>query len=149
MIGNFGERIKILEEDIKKFGKSESDVIKMASILENEARLYESRQIVAGILWKRISLKIALQVDAAFKYINGKTTEDLTLDDLKINSPYNTYNRLGLPPTPISNPGLLAIKAAVNPIKTQYLYFLSDKSGNMHYAITLEEHAENKWKYLK
>ena len=121
----------------------------MASILENEARLYESRQIVAGILWKRISLKIALQVDAAFKYINGKTTEDLTLDDLKINSPYNTYNRLGLPPTPISNPGLLAIKAAVNPIKTQYLYFLSDKSGNMNYAITLEEHAENKWKYLK
>jgi UPF0755 protein len=149
MTDNFNEKISTLEGDIKKFGKSESDVIKMASILEEEARLYESRQIVAGILWKRLSLGMALQVDSAFKYINGKTTKDLTLDDLKISSPYNTYTHRGLTPTPISNPGLDAIKAAINPTKTPYFYFLTGDDGNMYYAVTLEEHAANKDKYLK
>ncbi len=149
MNSNYNEKIKTLSEDIKKFGKSESDIIKMASILEGEARLYETRQVVAGILWKRISIGMALQVDSSFKYINGKTSADLTIDDLKIDSPYNSYTNRGLPPTPISNPGLVAIKASINPVKTPYLYFLTDKDGNMHYASTLEEHAANKVKYLK
>lgn len=149
MIGNFNEKIKSVDEEIKAFGKPLVDVIKMASILEEEARLYQSRQVVAGILWKRLSLGMALQVDSSFKYINGKTTKTLTLEDLKIKSPYNLYIHTGLPPTAIANPGLDSIKAAINPIKTKYFYFLTDNDGNMHYAITHDEHVANKFKYLK
>ena len=149
MNDNFNEKIKIVSGDISKFGKSESDVIKMASILEEEARTTESREIIAGILWKRIYIGMALQVDSSFKYINGKTTATLTSDDLKIDSPYNSYINRGLPPTPISNPGLESIKATIDPKMTPYLYFLTDKDGNMHYAVTFEEHIANKLKYLK
>ncbi len=149
MNDNFNEKIKSLEADIKSFGKPLSDVIKMASIIEEEARTDESRKIVAGILWKRISIGMALQVDSSFKYINGKTTKDLSIDDLKIDSPYNSYTHRGLPPTPISNPGLRAILDTIHPIKTSYLYFLTDGEGNMHYAATFDEHIVNKQRYLR
>lgn len=149
MTANFDTQIKTLDTEIKTFDKPLSDVIKMASIIEEEARTQETRQIIAGILWKRIALGMPLQVDVSFKYINGKTTATLTLDDLKIDSPYNSYTHKGLLPTPISNPGLGAIKAAIEPVKTQYLYFLTDYAGNMHYAKTFEEHVANKAKYLK
>ncbi len=149
MTDNYKRKIAELEPQINKFGKSESDVIKMASIIEEEGRTTETREIIAGILWKRLSVKMPLQVDSSFKYINGKTTETLTADDLKIDSPYNSYTNRGLPPTPISNPGLEAIKATINPIKTPYFYFLSDKDGNMHYAATFDEHIANKLKYIK
>ncbi|MES2436982.1 MAG: endolytic transglycosylase MltG [Patescibacteria group bacterium] len=143
---------KIQQQDIADAitasGRSVSDVIIMASILEGEARQTRTRQIVAGILWERIRLGIPLQVDTAFRYVNGKTTKDLTLADLKIDSPYNTYLYKGLTPTAISNPGLDSILSAVTPIQTEYLYFLTDDDGNMHYAETLEEHARNKNKYL-
>lgn len=149
MNDNFNEKLKEISTDIRKFGKNESDIIKMASIIEEEARTIETREIIAGILWKRISIKMPLQVDSSFRYINGKTTATLTTDDLKIDSPYNSYTNRGLPPTPISNPGLEAIKDVINPIKTPYLYFLSDKDGNMHYSTTFDEHVANKLKYIK
>ena len=143
------EKIKRLEDKIKSFGKSESEIIKMASILEGEARTKETREIISGILWKRISIDMPLQVDASFKYINGKTSATLTTEDLKDDSPYNSYTRLGLPPTPISNPGLGAIEAAITPQRTPYFYFLTDKEGNMHYAVSFDEHVANKIKYLR
>ncbi len=149
MIDNFNEKIKTLDSKIKAFNKPLADIIKMASILEGEARTLETRRIISGILWKRISIGMALQVDTSFKYINGKTSKTLTTDDLKIDSPYNSYTNRGLPPTPISNPGIVAIEAAITPIKTAYLYFLTDDEGNMHYAVTHDEHVLNKAKYLK
>ncbi len=149
MQNNFNQKItsinwstwQVDQFDLKK-------VIIMASILEEEARTTDSRRIVAGILWKRLSLGMPLQVDSTFSYINGKGTYDLTLDDLKIDSPYNTYLYKDLPPTPISNPGLDAINSAITPITTKYLYFLSNKSGKMYYAKTFEEHKRNKELYL-
>ncbi len=149
MTDNFNEKLKTLESKIKAFNKPVSDIIKMSSILEGEARTLETRRIVSGILWKRISIGMPLQVDTSFKYINGKTSETLTTEDLKIDSPYNSYTNKGLPPTPISNPGLMAMEAAITPIKTAYLYFLTDGEGNMHYAITHDEHVLNKEKYLR
>jgi UPF0755 protein len=146
---NFQKRILALNTDIINFKKPLTDIIKMASILELEARTTETRQIVAGILWKRLDLGMPLQVDASFKYINGKTTKTLTSADLKFDSPYNSYLYKGLPPTPISNPGLDSIKASVTPIKTNYLYFLTDDKGNMHYAETYAKHLQNKEMYLK
>lgn len=146
---NYEKKIAPLREKFVAFGKSEKDIITMASILEGEARQTDTRRTIAGILWRRLSIGMPLQVDTAFIYVNGKTTEDLTLADLAIKSPYNTYVNRGFPPTPISNPGLDSILAAITPIKTPYLYFLTDADGVMHYAKTLQEHAANKQKYLK
>ena len=145
----FQERISELNLQVKNFNKPLSDIIKMASIVEEEGRTTETRQIIAGILWKRLLLGMPLQVDSSFRYINGKTTADLTLVDLKIDSPYNSYLYKGLPPTPICNPGLDSIKATITPVQTAYFYFLSDKNGEMHYAKTYAEHLQNKELYLK
>lgn len=149
MLANFDKKIKTVEKEITDFGKPLSDVINMASIVEKEARTTETRQKIAGILWKRLDIGMALQVDVAFVYILGKNSFQLATSDLETDSPYNTYTRPGLPPTPITNPGLDAILATITPIKTPYLYYLSDKNGEMHYAVTHEEHLANKAKYLK
>ena len=148
--GNFGKRIEIIKDEMKAFNRPVDEVVKMASILEEEARTTTSRRIIAGILWKRLSIGMPLQVDAAFQYVNGKKdSADLTLDDLKIDSPYNTYVYKGFPPTAITNPGLDSLFSAVTPIKTPFFYYLSDKKGEMHYARTFEEHVANKNRYLR
>ncbi len=146
---NFNKKILPLREQIKDFAMPLADIIKMASIVEEEARTMEDKKIVAGILWKRISLNMPLQVDASFKYINGKITKNLLLVDLKIDSPYNSYLYKGLPPTPIANPGLNSILATIEPTETKDIYFLSDRNGDMHYAITYDEHLQNKKIYLE
>ena len=148
MTGNFKNQIEPLAPLILKSKRTEKNIIIMASIVEKETIFPEDRPIVAQVLWKRLDLGMPLQADATFAYINGKGTFQLTDDDLKINSPYNTYNRTGLPPTAIGNPGLDSIKATIVPSKTSYLYFLSDKAGHMHYAKTFEEHQTNREKYL-
>lgn len=144
---NYIKKITLLEKEILASGHTEKEIITMASILEGEA-LPKDRNVVAGILWKRLEIGMPLQVDATFSYINGKNTYELTSDDLKIDSLYNTYKYKGLPPGPINNPGLEAIKSALNPIKTKYLYFLTEKDGTIHYAKTFEEHKKNKERYL-
>lgn len=146
---NFNKKIKGIEGNINSFGKPLRDVITMASIIEKEAMTPEDRRVVSGILWKRIRIGMPLQVDAAFLYVNGETTAGLSLDDLKIDSPYNTYRYKGLPKGPIGNPGLDAILAAVEPQTSPYLYYLSDKNSVMHYSKTFEEHKRNKEKYLR
>jgi UPF0755 protein len=144
----FRNKLTGISAAIKTSGKTEAEIIKMASIVEREARGKEDRRIIAGILWKRLSIKMPLQVDAPFYYLFGKTSAELTLDDLALDSPYNLYKNAGLPPSPIANPGLEALQATVNPIVTDNLYFLSDNQGKMHYAVTHDEHVANKRKYL-
>ena len=146
---NFNEKIISLNEKILAFGKPLEEIIIMASLLEEEARKLETKQMIADILWRRLKMDMPLQVDASFQYVNGKNTFTLSLDDLKIDSPYNTYLYKGLPPTPITNPGLDSIIAAVTPTTSKYLYFLTDKNGNMRYAVTHDEHVVNKEKYLR
>lgn len=148
MRSNFEQKINSIPQ-IKTFRKPLSDVVIMASILENEARTTADRQIVAGILWKRLALGMLLQVDSTIAYVTGKDLTQLTATDLKIKSLYNTYLHKGLPPGPIGNPGLDALTSAVTPIATNYLYYLSDKDGMMHYATTFAEHQKNIAKYLK
>lgn len=148
MKNNFVKKIATIYDEIEKSDKSLEDIITMASIVEEEARNFETRRIVSGILWERIKIDMPLQVDAVFPYILGKNTYELTLNDLSHDSPYNTYKYKGLPFGPISNPGLDSIKATINPTKTDYLYYLSDKRGNMHYAKTFSEHKINKLKYM-
>jgi UPF0755 protein len=146
---NFIRKIFYLMPEIEESGHSLDEIIIMASILESEANTKEDREIVSGILWKRLEKGMPLQVDSSFIYVNGKTTKDLTLEDLKIKSPYNTYLYKGLPPTPISNPGIESIQAAIHPKETSYLFFLTGTDGKMYYAKTFEEHVRNKQKFLK
>ncbi len=148
MTAAFEKRLAPLQERISGFGRSLSDSINMAALLEEEARTMETRQTVAGILWKRLDKGMPLQVDAVFPYIFGDRPYDLTDGDLLVDSRYNTYKYLGLPPTAISNPGLDAVLAAMTPIETPYWYYLSDRNGEMHYAMTYEEHLANRAKYL-
>ncbi len=145
----FETRIKEVSQEIGAFNKPLSDIITMASIVEEEANDKESRRIVAGILWKRLEIGMPLQVDATFRFINNKTSAELTVADLKLDSPYNTYKYKGLPPSPISNPGIESIRDTVTPIDTPYLYFLTGDDGKMYYAKSLDEHNINKSKYIK
>ena len=131
----------------KKAGDVGQDTVIMASLIEKEVPDSDDRKIVSGILWKRLEIGMPLQVDAVFPYITGR--QKVLSDDLKIDSLYNTYFYKGLPPGPISNPGLDAIEAARNPKESPYLYYLSGRDGKTHFAKTFAEHLKNKEKYLK
>lgn len=124
------------------------DIVNLASIVEEETFNNDDRRIVAGVLQNRLEIGMPLQVDVTFKYINGKNSYTLTLDDLREDSPFNTYTNKGLPPTPISNPSIESIEAVLNPVKTDYLYFLSSRRGVMYYAKTFEGHKRNRELYL-
>lgn len=149
MSQNFNEKTGQLESLFASSTLSRRDVVILASIVEREGRDQASMQIVASILRKRLAQNMPLQVDATFDYILGKKSSELTQSDLAIDSPYNTYTHRGLPPTPISNPGLIAIEAVLQPTSTPYLYYLTDANGIFHYATTFEEHKRNKALYLR
>lgn len=149
MNDNFSKKIEPWSGAIEASGHTLHDIVIMASILEKEATTEEDKAIVSGILWKRISKGMPLQVDATFMYLLGKKSNELTAADLQIKSAYNTYRNKGLPAGPIGNPGIAAIRAAIQPTASPYVYYLSDDSGVMHYAKTFEEHKVNKAKYLR
>lgn len=144
----FNTRVETIAPDIEAFGKPLNDIVIMASILEREAHDIDTKREISGVLWRRIAIGMPLQVDAAFVYLLGKGTAELSLEDLKVDSPYNTYTNLGLPPGPISNPGLDSLKAAVAPKESDYLYYLADKDGVTHFSRTFEEHKRKKEEYL-
>lgn len=146
---NFDTNIASLAGEIESFGKPLRDVVIMASILEKEARIFRDRRMISGVLWRRIKIDMALQVDAAFLYSIGRTTFTLTRADLQDkNDPYNTYVNKGLPPGAIGSPSLESLRAAVTPIDEGYLFYLADKSNVTHYSKTYEQHLEKKMLYL-
>lgn len=133
---------------------TDADTITVASIIEREAVYAEDRPLVASVIMNRINIGMVLGADPTVQYAVGYQTDtkswwkkDLTVDDLVINSPYNTRKNPGIPPGPISNPGLSAIEAALKPAKTDYLYYFSDKQGHLHFATTLDGHNANIKKY--
>lgn len=140
----YEQRVSPLREKFAAAGKSEEEIIIMASLLQKEARKPDTMKIISGILWKRISMGMPLQVDAVFGYIHERDTFNPSFNDLEIDSPYNTYKNKGLPPGPISNPGLDAILAALEPTTTPYLYYLTGKDGVMRYAKTFDVHVANR-----
>lgn len=149
MHDNFTDKIEPLKWKIRASRRSLEDIITMASIIEKEASDPEARRLISGVLWNRIEIGMPLQVDVTFDYINGKNTFDLTEEDLNIDSPYNTYVYPGLPPGPIGNPSIDAIEAALEPTASDYLYFLADLNGEVHYSVTFEEHVAKKRRYLQ
>ena len=149
MLDNFEQKLSNEQRaSIKEQGKSIFEIITLASIIEKEVRDPEEMKMVADIFYKRLEAGIALQSDATVNYITGKGTVQPTYEDTKIDNPYNTYKYRGLPPGPISNPGLNAIMAAIEPTANQYYYFLTTKEGEVIYSKTYDEHLQNKAKYL-
>lgn len=134
---------------------SDSEVLIVASLLEREAKTLNDKKIISGIIINRLKHQMPLQIDATIQYardslkIPGEYWQPITKADLNIVSPYNTYKKLGLPPSPICNPGLDSLIAAYHPTNTDYLYYIHDTNGQIHYASTLSEHNENIAKYLR
>ncbi len=133
---------------------SREHIVIIASLIEREAKLHEDRPLVASVILNRLDNGIRLQIDATVQYALGYQRAEkrwwkksLSYKDLELNSPYNTYINTGLPPTPIANPGLDALKAVMEAPETDYLFYISDSSGKNHYARTNEEHETNKRKY--
>lgn len=145
----YKEKTAYLADALKKSALTELEIVTLASIVEREANTEESMKIVAAILLRRLEIGMALQTDASMEYVLGKPLKELTPEDLQIDSPYNTYLYPGLPPTPIGNPGLSSLQAVLDPIETEYLYYLTDEDGEFHYAKTFDEHKQNIAKYLK
>lgn len=120
----------------------------IASMLERETFADTEKPIVAGILYKRLENDWPLQVDATLQYVKGNW-EPIYSIDKEIKSAFNTYKNLGLPPSPIANPGLSSILAAISPEESDYWYYIHDNDAKIHFAKTLEEHNENINKYLR
>lgn len=149
MLDNFDNKFsQDLGSKIQNQGKSIFEIINLASIIEKEVRTVEDMKMVADIFYKRLDKGIALQSDASINYITGKGMVQPSFDDTKIVHPYNTYVYPGLPPGPISNPGLNAIIATIEPTPNPYYYFLTTREGEVIYSKTFAEHSENKAKYL-
>lgn len=157
MKGNFDKKYAALQPIAAQRKLTTNQVVTLASLIEREGKLLEDKRIIAGILLKRLKNDWPLQIDATIQYAIGYQSEgktwwkkDLSLEDLKINSPYNSYKNAGLLPGPIGNPGLISLEAVVNADEsTPYWYYVSDKNGRIHYAKTLEEHDANVKKYVR
>jgi UPF0755 protein len=150
MLDNFDKKITAeMREEIAKQGKKLEDVLNLASIIQQESISIKEMAKIAGVFYNRLNIGMALQSDATINYITGKGMRQPLLEDTKIDSPYNTYKYKGLPPTPICNPGIDAIKAAIWPEQHDYFYFLHPLNAPTIFSKTLEEHNINKVKWLK
>ncbi|MEZ6255646.1 MAG: endolytic transglycosylase MltG [Patescibacteria group bacterium] len=165
----------LTEEASRRLGYTPDQIVILASIVEREAFADEERPVIAGILFDRLKSGEILGVDATTQYVvatkeicphfvtfktdrcvptmaEASSTnwwpQNITIFDLQDDNPYNTRTVVGLPPTPISNPGLSAINAVLNPEQTEYLYYLHDADGDIHYAATLDAHNANVARYL-
>lgn len=160
MRNNFDKKYETI--DVKNSNLSKNEIIKIASMVEREAKFPEDRPMVASVILNRLKIGMKLDIDATVQYAVANVQcsapgqsnikcewwkKELTADDLNIVSAYNTYKNATLPPTPISNPGLFALKAVASPAQTNYLYYVSDKSGHLHFAQTIQQHNENIKKY--
>ncbi|MCH5150434.1 MAG: endolytic transglycosylase MltG [Spirochaetales bacterium] len=154
MVDEFYSRMKQEIPDYEKFSPEQFyDRIILASIIEKEVRAPSEAAIVAGVFSNRLNQNMKLQSCATIQYILDKPKERLLEKDLFIESPYNTYLNEGLPPSPISNPGINALKAAFNPTKSDYLYFVvkDPAKGTHQFSKTYEEHlkAQSRYKSIK
>jgi UPF0755 protein len=141
MLRRFGQvYTPSLQEKAQSMGLTTREVVTLASIVEREAKIDSERSVIAAVFENRLSKGIRLESCATVEYLLGKQKAVLSYADLKIESPYNTYQHEGLPPGPIANPGLAAIKAVLYPAKVNYLYFVARGDGSHYFSTTLAEH---------
>ncbi len=150
MLQNFHSKFSaVYKEECEKMGMSVDEVINLASIIQMEAKYSTEYTTVSSVIHNRLKSKSTafnkrLECDATIQYFLPERKEELTYEDTRIDNPYNSYLYPGLPPGPISNPTLKAIRAALYPEDTAYYYFVSMKNGHMLFAKTLPEHEYNK-----
>lgn len=130
------------EEKAKHLGLTPKEAVILASLIEKEAKIDSERPIIAQVLLKRLKIGMKLQCDATVQYALDKPRPFLSYEDLKVDSPYNTYLHYGLPPGPICNPGLSSIVSAVNPSNTDYLFYFTKGDGIHIFSRTYEEHLD-------
>lgn len=165
MLQNFNLKLNAdMRREIDRQGKTVHEIVTLASLVEREVgrnvrkgenlsaqdleRLAQERRLVAGVFRNRLGAGLPLESDASISFLTGRRSARATLEELKIDSPYNTYKYPGLPPGPIASPSLDAILAAIYPAQTDYLYFVTAEDGTAHFAKTLPEHRANRRKYL-
>lgn len=142
MLNNFVKKYtKAMRNLTEANGLTIAEVVKVASLVEKEAKMADERTTIAGVIYNRLNSSSFpyLQIDATIMYATGHK-DALTADDLKIDSPYNTYTHEGLPPTAICNPGVSCLMAAIQPEKTRYYYYVADTDGSHIFSRTLDEH---------
>ena len=154
---NFMKKItpKMLDDIIKE-NMTLDEVMTLASLVEREGKTDVDRPVIAGVLLNRLNKGWPLEADATLQYALGYQSKEktwwkkeITNEDKEVDSPYNTYTNIGLPPGPIANPGIQAIMAVIYPKKTDYMFYLHDTKGNVHFSKTLEEHERNIETYLR
>ena len=136
-----------MREAAAKYGLSIHEFVTLASLIEKGVMDDDDRPKVAQVFLKRLEVEMPIQSCATIQYLLKEPKEDLTFEDLKIDSPYNTYENPGLPPGPIASPGEKALEAAAHPSATNYLYFVADRKGKTYYSETFDEHMEKVEKY--
>jgi UPF0755 protein len=151
MLNRFKTELDSLDYEKKAAGMNLTlhQAVTIASMIEGEAFADGERPIIAGVIYNRLRIGMPLQIDATVKYALGGNVKKILYKDLEVESPYNTYKVPGLPPGPINSPGEASLLAAVNPAKTNYLYYVAKPDGTHAFAVTLEEHNNNKRKYLQ
>ena len=149
MLENFDSRFGMAERNkLASSGRTLHEVLTMASILEREVRGSRDRLIVSDLFWRRLQIGMRLQADSTVNYAIDGNKASVTLDEANNDSPWNSYRHGGLPPGPIGNPGLDSIGAALSPQPNNYLFFLTDNAGAVHYATDLDGHIRNRQLYL-
>ena len=140
--------VRRFRQEAKQIGLNADvhQIVTLASIVEKETAAPEERPLVAGVYLNRLDKRMALDADPTVIYaalLAGRYQGTIYQSDLKFDSAYNTYKNPGLPPGPIANPGKASLEAAMNPTKSDYLYFVSDNNGHHRFARTLDEHSRN------
>jgi UPF0755 protein len=151
MLRRFDQKMKEMDyyRKVEAAGLTLHEAVIIASMVEREARVDRERPVIAGVIFNRLQRDMPLQIDATVQYALGSQRAKLYYRDLEINSPYNTYLIKGLPPGPIACPGESSLLAAVEPVKTSYLYYVARPDGTHAFARTLDEHNANKRKYIR
>ena len=142
MIQRFWQVYQEIQNSKTKSQRYIDSIVTIASIIEKEAKLANERPIIASVFYNRMKYNMSLQSCATIEYILPNHKEQLSIEDTKILSPYNTYLHQGLPPTPICNPGKASLLAAINPAKTKYLYFAIDNGDAHHFSTSFAEHQQ-------
>lgn len=149
MIGRFNEILSEIEtENNTKISKDKlEEIVNIASMVEKEAQVNEERDLISSVIYNRLKINMYLRIDATVLYAIGHHKDIVTLNDVKIASPYNTYYVEGLPVGPISNPGKSSIVAALNPKSTNYLFYFSKNDGTHFFTSDENVFESEKKKY--
>jgi UPF0755 protein len=132
----------------KRLGLTVAQAVTLASLIEREAKADDERRLMAGVYYNRLRSGMPLEVDATIEYTFAHHKDVITQADLARDSPYNTYKHIGLPPTPIANPGRPSLLAAFDPEPSSYLYYVYKGDGHHAFSRTLAEHNANVARYL-